>query len=320
MQIYSKDLRIRAVEAVDRGMPRREKRSRRNLPHLSDHPKALAEDEEGGQGSFAGVLDGTKAAHPLDPPREEDLMDAARRERRRHPRAPLRALGREDGRARVRLRDEPSHTPQARLDPKKRSLGATERDEEARSAFRERLRGVDPERLVFVDESSTNIALTPRYARAPKGERAYGKTPRNWGKNVTLISSVTLEGMGPSMSIEGSSDTDSFGIYVREVLAPSLNSGQIVLMDNLSVHTSGWVRELIEEKGCRLWLLPSYSPDTNPIEEAFSKVKGLLRKAKARTLEALFETTTKALGAVSACDVRGYFEHRGYLKPQDHPL
>jgi transposase len=138
------------------------------------------------------------------------------------------------------------------------------------------LRGVDSKRLIFVDESSTNVALTPRYARAPKGERAFGKAPRNWGKNVTLISSISLEGMGASMSIEGSSDTDSFGRYMREVLAPSLKSGQIVLMDNLSVHTSKWVRELIEEKGCQLWLLPSYSPDMNPIEEAFSKVKELL--------------------------------------------
>lgn len=90
---------------------------------------------------------------------------------------------------------------------------------------------------MFVDESSTNVALTPRYARAPKGERAYGKAPRNWGKNVTLISSITLEGMGASMSVEGPSDTDSFGLYVREILAPRLKAGQIVLMDNLSVHT-----------------------------------------------------------------------------------
>jgi transposase len=130
--------------------------------------------------------------------------------------------------------------------------------------------------LVFVNESSTNVALTPRHARAPKGKRAIAKAPRNWGKNVTLISSISLEGMGASMSIEGSSDTHSFGIYMREVLAPSLKSGQIVLMDNLSVHTSGWVRELIEQRGCQLWLLPSYSPDMNPIEEAFSKVKALL--------------------------------------------
>ena len=120
------------------------------------------------------------------------------------------------------------------------------------------------------------------------------------------------------MSIEGSSETDSFSLYVREVLAPRLEAGQVVLMDNLSVHTSGWVRELIEERGCQLWLLPSYSPDFNPIEEAFSKVKGLLRKAKARTLDALFEATAGALSAVSASDARGYFEACGYKTPQDH--
>jgi hypothetical protein len=83
---------------------------------------------------------------------------------------------------------------------------------------------------------------------------------------VTLISSIGVEGMGASMSIEGSSETDSFGRYVREILAPTLKSGQIILMDNLSVHTSKWVRELIEERGCQLWVLPSYSPDLNPID------------------------------------------------------
>ena len=92
-------------------------------------------------------------------------------------------------------------------------------------------------------------------------------------------------------------------------------------MDNLSVHTSGWVRELIEQRGCQLWLLPSYSPEMNPIEEAFSKApKALLRKAKARMLEALFEATAWTLGAVSTRDARGYFEHRGYRTPQDHSL
>jgi transposase len=173
---------------------------------------------------------------------------------------------------------------------------------------------------MFVDESSTNVALTPRYGRAPKGERARGKAPRNWGKNVTLISSITLEGMGASISIEGSSDTESFSLYMRNVLVPHLKSGQIVLMDNLSVHKGKWVRELIEGKGCKLWLLPSYSPDLNPIEEAFSKVKTLLRKAKARTLEGLFEATAKALWAISADDARGYFDHCGYVKTQVHPL
>jgi transposase len=197
---------------------------------------------------------------------------------------------------------------------------ATERDERARGSFRERLRGIDPGRLRFVDESSTNVALTPRYGRAPRGERARGKAPRNWGKNVTLISSISLEGMGPSMSIEGPSDTDSFGLYMREVLAPTLEAGQIVLMDNLSVHKSKWVRELIEQRGCQLWLLPPYSPDFNPIEEAFSKVKALLRRAQARVLEALFEATEEALGALSTEDACGYFEHCGYTMPQAHSI
>jgi transposase len=206
------------------------------------------------------------------------------------------------------------------VDAQKKTLGATERDEEKRSAFWERLRGVDPKRLLFVDESSTNVAMVPRYARAPKGQRAYAKAPRNWGKNVTLISSITTKGMGPSMSIEGSSDTESFGLYIREVLAPRLQSGQIVLMDNLSVHKSGWVRDLIEEKGCQLWLLPSYSPDMNPIEEAFSKVENLIRKAKARTLEALFAVTARALEAVGEQDACGFFEDCGYEASQDHSL
>jgi transposase len=197
---------------------------------------------------------------------------------------------------------------------------ATERDEQKRSAFRERLKGVDPKRLLFVDESSTNIALTPRYGRAPKGERARGRAPRNWGKNVTLISSIGSEGIGPSMSIEGPSDTDSLGIYVREILVPNLKAAQIVLMDNLSVHKGKWVRELIERRGCQLWLLPPYSPDFNPIEEAFSKVKALLRRAQARVLEALFEATEEALLALSSEDARGYFGHCGYTTPQAHSI
>jgi transposase len=197
---------------------------------------------------------------------------------------------------------------------------ATERDEQKRSAFRERLKGVDPKRLLFVDESSTNVALTPRYGRAPKGERARGRAPRNWGKNVTLISSIGSEGMGPSMSIEGPSDTDSFGIYVREILAPNLKAGQIVLMDNLSVHKGKWVREIIERRGCQLWFLPPYSADFNPIEEAFSKVKALLRRAQARVLEALFEATEEALLAISAQDACSYFEHCGYAIQQAHSI
>ena len=175
---------------------------------------------------------------------------------------------------------------------------------------------MDPGRLVFVDESSTNISLAPRYARAPKGERARGKVPKNWGKNVTLIASMGEEGVGPSMSIEGSSDTESFGLYMKDILAPRLKEGQIVIMDNLSVHKSAWARELIEGRGCSLVLLPSYSPDFNPIEQAFSKLKDLLRKAEARTREALFDATHHALRAITQQDARSYFEYCGYTTPR----
>jgi transposase len=206
------------------------------------------------------------------------------------------------------------------VDAQKKTLGATERDEEARGAWRRRYGGVDPRRFVFVDESSTNVRMVPIKARAPKGERAFGKAPKNWDKNVTLISSISSEGMGASMSIEGSADGEAFGLYVEHFLCPNLKPGQIVVMDNLQVHKMKRVRELIEGCGCQLVFLPSYSPDFNPIEEAFSKVKTLLRKAKARSFEALVEATGSALRAVSKQDALGFFIHCGYATPQVHSL
>jgi transposase len=171
---------------------------------------------------------------------------------------------------------------------------------------------VDPKRLVFVDECSTNVRLAPLRARAPRGERAFGKAPKNWDKNVTLISSISTGGTGTSMSIEGSADGEAFLLYVEHFLCPSLERGQVVVMDNLQVHKMREVRELIEGRGCSLVFLPSYSPDFNPIEEAFSKVKTLLRKAKARTFEALVEATGRALSAVTEEDACGFFAHCGY--------
>jgi hypothetical protein len=131
---------------------------------------------------------------------------------------------------------------------------------------------------VFVDESSTNVALTPRYARALRGERARGKAPRNWGKNVTLISSISLEGVGASMSIEGSSDTESFGLYLRELLCPRLKVGQIVVMDNPSVHRSAWVRELIEQEGASVVLLPPLLAGLQPHRRSLLEGEGALEE------------------------------------------
>ena len=171
---------------------------------------------------------------------------------------------------------------------------------------------VEPERLVFVDECGTHTSMAPIYGYAPKGERLRLAVPRKRGKNTTLLSSMTLSGMGPSLAVEGATTARVFETYVKKVLAPSLEEGQVVVMDNLGAHRPRRVRDLIEQQGCQLIYLPSYSPDYNPIEEAFSKVKDLLRKAAARTKEALVEAIGAALSAVTMEDVRGFFEHAGY--------
>jgi transposase len=140
----------------------------------------------------------------------------------------------------------------------------------------------------------------------------YLSVPRNRGKNTTLLSSMSLEGMGASLTVEGSTTARVFETYVEKVLAPSLKEGQVVVMDNLSAHKPKRIRELIEQQGCELVYLPSYSPDYNPIEEAFAKIKHLLRKAAARTKEAFIEAIAAAISAITAEDIRGYFEHAGY--------
>ena len=201
------------------------------------------------------------------------------------------------------------------MDPKKRSVGATERDEWLRAAWRVMVAGeagLDVRRLVFVDEMGTNTSLFPLYAWSRRGKRAFASVPRNWGANVTLLASMSTEGMGPCLAVEGSTTREVFEAYLKQVLAPSLRPGQVVVMDNLSSHKGSRVRELVEERGCEILYLPPYSPDLNPIEEAFSKLKALLRKAGARTREALIEAMGEALDALTASDARGFFEHRGY--------
>ena len=179
---------------------------------------------------------------------------------------------------------------------------------------------VDPSRLVFVDEMGAHTSLAPLYGYAPRGERLRLEVPRNRGKNTTLLASITLGGMGETMAVEGSTDRGVFEAYVEHALAPTLQAGQMVIMDNLlPAHKPARARELIEERGCELIYLPAYSPDLNPIEEAFAKIKGMLRRAGARTKDALVEVLGEALSAVSSRDARGYFEHAGY-RPRVQPL
>ena len=171
---------------------------------------------------------------------------------------------------------------------------------------------VDPQRLVFVDEMGTHTSLYSLYAWSKRGERAYCSMPRNRGKNTTVLASMSLEGMGPALAVEGATTATVFEAYVEEVLVPSLRAGQIVVMDNLSAHKGECIRELVEARGCQLLYLPPYSPDLSPIEEAFSKIKGILRNAQARSREALIEAMGRALDAITPQDARGFFEHCGY--------
>jgi transposase len=177
---------------------------------------------------------------------------------------------------------------------------------------------IDAERLVFVDEMGTHTSLAPLYAYSPVGERAFFEIPRNRGKNTTLLTSLHAQGMGPSMAVEGATTARVFETYTERLLAPALRPGQIVVMDNLGAHRPKKIKELIEEQGCELLYLPSYSPDLNPIEEALSKIKHILRTMSARTKDALIEAMGRALGAVSARDVGGFFAACGYRTPAQH--
>jgi transposase len=205
-----------------------------------------------------------------------------------------------------------------RVAAQKKSPLAQERDEQKRGLWRWLASRFDARRLIFVDESGFSISMDRLRSRAPRGERVYGRVPRNRGKNQTLIASMSLRGgMGGCMCIEGATDAAVFEAYVEEVLAPSLLEGQVVVLDGLGAHRTAKVRELIEGRGCDLLFLPPYSPDLNPIEEAFSKIKNLVRKAGEREREALNGAIAAALRAIRPRDVIGWFTHCGCYESRD---
>jgi transposase len=201
------------------------------------------------------------------------------------------------------------------VDTQKKTLAASERDEEARAAWREAAAQLDPERLVFVDESGTHTALTRLYGWAPHERRASGSAPRNHGKNTTLVAALAPDGLHEPWLIEGAMDSDSFAWYITEQLAPTLRPGQVVVVDNLSAHKADRIRQAIEARGCQLLFLPPYSPDFTPIEQAFSKIKAILRGLGARTKEALQEAVRLAIEAITPHDAAAWFTHAGYALP-----
>lgn len=195
---------------------------------------------------------------------------------------------------------------------KKKTLGAVERDEAERAIFRMVIARLNAKEVVVVDESGSRIGMVPRYARAPCGLRAYDQVMRNYGKNVTLLASMSVKGMQVAMTIEGAVDEAVFETYIEKVLVPTLHPGQIVIMDNLSSHKTARIAELVAQAGCELLYLPTYSPDLSPIEEAFSKLKAFLRRCRCKTLTALMDAIACGLHNITAKDAKGWFAHAGF--------
>jgi transposase len=205
----------------------------------------------------------------------------------------------------------PCHAPTGAAAQKK-SLIASERDPWDRARFAVERQDIEPADVVVIDEFGSNLDITRRYARAPRGERAMASVPRNTPPNTTTISSLSSAGMGPSMVIEGGVTAAVFEAYIEHILGPTLRPGQIVLLDNLRGHKGQRVWRLLAGGGCTVWYLPSYSPDYSPIELAFAKIKAELQRVGARTREALESAIAQALTQITSEEACAFFRHCGF--------
>jgi transposase len=202
----------------------------------------------------------------------------------------------------------------------KKTLRASEQEREdiviQREQWKEFQKNVDPSRLVFIDESGVKTNMIRLYGRAIKGERCHDKTPGGKWESETVLSSIRLDGQTESLMFEGAVDRQMFDAYIKQILAPSLRPGDIVIMDNLKAHKSQAAQKIVESLSASYVFLPAYSPDLNPIEKMWSKVKQILRGMKARANEELFAAVGKALSMVTADDAKGWFKSCGYIKSQ----
>ena len=226
-------------------------------------------------------------------------------------------MARRRGRRGQHGHDEPGVDP-ARLDAEKKSLRAREQNAAARDAWRAELAASPAADLVFLDETGSHLGYTPTHAWAPRGQRAHATAPRNPGENKTVIAALTRDGIGARLRFDGGMTSDRFAGYVRHVLAPTLRPGQVVIADNLAAHHTPGARIAIEARGAQLRHRPPYSPEFNPIELLFAKVKQALRRAEARTDDELRVATWAAFATLTPADAAGCFAHCGYLDPQ-HP-
>ena len=218
-------------------------------------------------------------------------------------------------------RESPSHDalgryPAIGLAAKKKDLHASERNTERvlalRRAFIEAIQQEDFTRFKFVDETGTHTSYCRRYGRAPGGQRTGQGVPLNKGTNITVVAALTPNGLEAVMSVPGELTGKGFTAYLDQVLGPELQPGDVVVVDNLRVHQVESAAAAVAERGAKLLFLPPYSPDFNPIELAFSKLKTWLRSAQARTHEALEQSLRDAIAWITQEDAQNWFDHCGY--------
>jgi transposase len=304
---YSKDLRERVAAAVDHGEGSQRQIARRFRVSLTFVFRLLRRRRE------AGTLDPKPHGGCPPPALGPDELQRLAELIREQPDATLDQL-RDRGGFRCSLTTLWRSLRRLGLTRKKKTLHADERGrpdvQKRRRSFRREVKRIEPERLVFVDETGVTTAMTPAYAWAPRGERADASAPRSW-ESVTVIAALGLDGVRAPLMFPGSTDAATFESYIEQVLVPELHEGDVVVFDNLSAHLGPAVAEAIEGAGAKVLPLPPYSPDYTPIEEMFSKVKESLRRVSARVKGDLYDAIAEALREVTDQDIIGWFQNAG---------
>jgi transposase len=311
MSAYSQDLRQRVIDTVERGEGSLRQIARRFLVSLSFVTRLLRHHRETGSVEPKPHRGGRPPAlGPAD-------LERLRQLNREQPDATLEELRQRLG-VDCSLMAISRALRKLKITRKKKDLHAQERDrpevKRKRRAFRKQVAGIDPKRLVFVDESGANTAMTRTSGRAPAGERVHGSAPGHWDM-VTLICGLRLSGVTAPVVVPGATDTAVFESYVEQVLVPQLQAGDVVIWDNLKPHKANAVVSAVEDAGAQLIPLPPWSSDMTPIEEMFSKVKGSLRSVAARTTETVTAAIGLALHEISAQDILACFRHHQVATP-----
>lgn len=307
MRPYSMDLRERVAAAVDDGEGSQREIARLFRVSLSFVSRLLGRRRV--SGTLAPAPHGGGPSAVLSPDDQERLVQLARE----HNDDTLEQL-KQRGQFQCSLTTIWRVLRRRRLTFKKKSQHAAEQDrpdvQKKRRSFRRKVKRIDPERLVFVDESGVTTAMTPSYGWAPRGERAVGSAPGAW-ESVTVIAALGTDGVRAPLAFVGSTDAAAFESYVEQVLAPELRAGDVVVWDNLAPHHARAAAAAVKRTGASLLPLPPYSPDFTPIEKMWSKVKSYLRRVAARTKTDLYDRLGDALNNVTLSDILGWFQKAG---------